>query len=233
MVSGKYASLDGRTILTNTVLTNLDEVVFVDCSNGIVDVTLPDTSVSPGKPILLKKIDSTLNPFRLLTQNTQTIDGNIIRAVTDYIELYTSGTNWWCSRNFKNPRWIGQLSIPLTAGTGSFFTVPNGINGFRITNVEIVVTNTITGPVLSSGKLKIGTAGQNYAEVLTTSGVDFSIGLVGTLLGVGGTLRPILAPSSGASQTKLTFTSGANIGYQVTGNLTGGAISVDLYGVLD
>ena len=81
---------------TYTVLKD-DFLVACDATNGSQLVTLPD--VADGNQLVhIKKIDSSSNSVRVLTTDSQNIDGGtdyIIGVEYESVSVVSDGTQWW------------------------------------------------------------------------------------------------------------------------------------------
>jgi len=83
---------------TPYTVTTANEIVFVDATAAAITVNLPSTAdVSNGKQFWIKKIDSTVNAVTVDASDTQTIDGELTRALlldNESIGIASDSSNW-------------------------------------------------------------------------------------------------------------------------------------------
>ena len=64
-----------KTITSSTYLDPLDDVIFVDCSSNIVNVTLPTASGVGGKKIIIKRKSGGLYNLSIIASGSEELDG--------------------------------------------------------------------------------------------------------------------------------------------------------------
>lgn len=85
-------------ITSNTTLTGDYDLVLVDCSGGEVTVTLPAAAEFPFKQYRIKKVDSTLNPVKVVPDGVEEIDDELEWLITNQyncMDIVSDGTDEW------------------------------------------------------------------------------------------------------------------------------------------
>jgi hypothetical protein len=86
-----------RNISSSANILSTDDVVFVDCSSGNINLTLPSAISLGGKKIHIKRKNGNFN-LTILTSSSQTIDGaNSFTIFSAYqaITLVSDNSNWF------------------------------------------------------------------------------------------------------------------------------------------
>ncbi len=87
-----------KTITADLTLSVLDDLVYCDASSGAITVTLPAASGNSGRPLRIKKIDSSANTVTIDGNGSETIDDGLTAVLTDQyesVDLVCDGANWY------------------------------------------------------------------------------------------------------------------------------------------
>jgi len=93
--SGEFYDIVNTSSNYTTSIT--DNIIMCNASSGSLNVTLPTAVNNSGKLFTIKKIDSTFNKVFILTQNNETIDGELncfLETPGEYVDLVSDNTNW-------------------------------------------------------------------------------------------------------------------------------------------
>jgi|LakMenEpi03Aug12_release.lakeMendotaPanAssembly.Ray.scaffolds.fasta_scaffold38015_6 hypothetical protein len=83
-------------INSNTVISSIYDIVFVDCSSGPINLTLPNPSGNGGVEIAIKKLGS--HQLSLSSAGNQLIDGKesfLLYYEHESVSLISNNTNWY------------------------------------------------------------------------------------------------------------------------------------------
>lgn len=97
-----------------------DNVVTVDSTSASFTVTLPTAASVAGKTIIIKKLNSTLNPVTVATTSSQTIDGSTsiqLWTLNEFVAVTSNGSNWIITNKFNSTKWASYT--PSTQGFGT------------------------------------------------------------------------------------------------------------------
>ena len=99
--SGSEGTVIGQTTIsasgTTTLLPATSSYIECDATNGNQTIVLPDATLTQGKLLHIKKIDSTVNTTTIQAFGTQNIDGAttfLLDLIWDSVHLRSNGTNW-------------------------------------------------------------------------------------------------------------------------------------------
>jgi hypothetical protein len=102
--------------------TLYDDQIDVDATLGPVTVTLPDSTLIPGKQIVINKVDSSANAVTVTgTQLMNSYGSNVIRNQYDFITATSGNTLWFIFGTRQAPTFQQFLS-----GSGTYST-PVGV----------------------------------------------------------------------------------------------------------
>lgn len=86
------------SITGDTTLTGDHDLILVDCSGGMITITLPAAATYPFKQYKIKKIDSTENHVKVKPQNNEYIDDEdewLITFQYDTMDICSDGSDEW------------------------------------------------------------------------------------------------------------------------------------------
>lgn len=105
---------------SNYTVTETDGYEYIDVTTGAggITITLPAASVSAGRPLTIKKVDSGVGRLTVTRAGSDTIDG--LTSVTgktqyDAIEIFSDGTNWF----YKNHQQTLDTTFNMTPNGGT------------------------------------------------------------------------------------------------------------------
>lgn len=110
-----YHGIHQIPVVTKTAdytATVLDALILCDASGGSFTITLPAAATIPGKRMLVKKIDSSVNAVIVDPNGGETIDGQTdVNLLSRYqtLELISDGTNWISVSSLNNVDFRGAL----------------------------------------------------------------------------------------------------------------------------
>ncbi len=85
-------------VSSDTTLNAGHELVLVDCSGGMVTITLPAAATYPFKQYRIKKVDSTNNPVKVKPQSAEYIDDEdewLITFQFDCMDIVSDSVDEW------------------------------------------------------------------------------------------------------------------------------------------
>ena len=101
-VNSVYNIITGLTTLTTvaTTYTVAANLFYIrgDATSGIFTITLPPALGNEGRPLLLKKIDSSGNAITIAAAGSDTIEGSATKSLAaqwDKYHLISNGVNTW------------------------------------------------------------------------------------------------------------------------------------------
>jgi hypothetical protein len=95
IANGAVKSTSTKT--ANYLLTASDYTIRVDCSSGVITLTLPDAAANTGRIYVIKKVDASGNKAVIDANASQTIDGSLTAEIqVQYLALtlQSNGSNW-------------------------------------------------------------------------------------------------------------------------------------------
>lgn len=150
------------TSATTYVMVTTDQEIDVDASGGAKAITLQNAATFPGRRVLIRKTDTSLNAVTLTgltTLNTQ----------NEAVEIQSNGTVWRViSRYGTLTEWVNYIPLATNLGTGITFSIRSRRNG---DSLELMgyFTNSVIGAA-AEARLSLGFAAQEatfYGGLLT------------------------------------------------------------------
>lgn len=110
-VNGSSA-IKTRTVTTSSYLVAGDDhTLFVDATSGVIQVTLPDSSLFPGRTLTVKKVDTSVNAVTITPVGADLIDGAANASLVmpnEFMNLVSTSAGWAV---------VGRLSIVTACPT--------------------------------------------------------------------------------------------------------------------
>lgn len=99
-ISGLSSTSDSSTVITadQTVTQSSANIIFANCLNNPITISLPTAASVANKFFKIKKIDNTLNQVIVVPNGQEKIDGDssiIISYQNTTVDLVSDGNNWY------------------------------------------------------------------------------------------------------------------------------------------
>lgn len=98
LIDSLYLTTTGGSVTGSMTLNDNQSMVLCDCTSGSITITLPDATLFLDKIYNIKKIDTTGNSIVVNPVNSQTIDGDLQKIISNpysNMSIISNGQNWY------------------------------------------------------------------------------------------------------------------------------------------
>lgn len=130
--SGKWLKISRNEVLkvvnSSQTISENDDFISVDSSGGGITIGLPSAVGIPGKVLLIKKSDPSLNSVLIDAYLAESIDGfanKTLKVQNEFIEIISDGFNWFTKNQKLNRAPTIQKFTSTAPGVPGTYTLPS------------------------------------------------------------------------------------------------------------